>query len=42
MYFAMGEHDVILIVDVPDIVTAAALSLAVSATGLFEPRPPRC
>jgi uncharacterized protein with GYD domain len=36
MYYAMGEHDVILIVDVPDIVTAAALSLTVSATGLVR------
>ena len=36
MYFAMGEHDVILIVDVPDIVTGAALSLGVSATGLVR------
>jgi uncharacterized protein with GYD domain len=36
MYFAMGEHDVILIVDVPDVVTGAALSLGVSATGLVR------
>jgi uncharacterized protein with GYD domain len=36
MYFAMGEHDVVLIVEVPDIVTAAALSLGVSATGLVR------
>lgn len=36
MYFAMGEHDVILIVDVPDIVAGAALSLGVSATGLVR------
>lgn len=36
MYFAMGEHDVILIVDVADIVTGAALSLGVSATGLVR------
>jgi uncharacterized protein with GYD domain len=34
----LGEHDVILIVDVPDIVTAAALSLGVSATGLVRTR----
>jgi uncharacterized protein with GYD domain len=38
MYFAMGEHDVVLIVDVPDIATAAALSLGVSATGLVRTR----
>ena len=36
MYFALGEHDVILIVDVPDITTGAALSLAVSSTGLVR------
>lgn len=36
MYFALGKHDVILIVDVPDIATGAALSLAVSATGLVR------
>ena len=36
VYFALGEHDVILIVDVPDIVTGAALSLTVSATGLVR------
>jgi uncharacterized protein with GYD domain len=36
MYFAMGEHDVILIVDVPDIVTGAALSFGVSVTGLVR------
>ena len=36
MYFAMGENDIILIVDVPDIVTGAALSLSVSATGLVR------
>jgi uncharacterized protein with GYD domain len=36
MYFALGEHDVILVVDVPDIVTGAALSLTVSATGLVR------
>lgn len=36
MYFALGERDVILIVDVPDIVTGAALSLGVSASGLVR------
>jgi len=36
MYFALGDHDVILVVDVPDIVTGAALSLTVSATGLVR------
>jgi uncharacterized protein with GYD domain len=37
-YFSMGEHDVVLIVDVPDIVTAAAISLNVSAAGLVHTR----
>jgi uncharacterized protein with GYD domain len=36
MYFALGDHDVVLIVDMPDIVSGAALSLAVSATGLVH------
>ena len=35
-YFAMGERDVSAIVDLPDAVTAAALSLAVSASGLVR------
>ena len=35
-YFAMGKRDVIAIVDLPDAVTAAALSLAVSASGLVR------
>ena len=36
MYFALGDRDVVLIVDVPDLVTGAALSLAVSASGLVR------
>jgi uncharacterized protein with GYD domain len=36
LYFALGERDVILIVDVPDIVTAAALSVSVAASGLVR------
>ncbi len=36
MYFALGEHDVLLIADMPDIVTSAAMSLRVSATGLVR------
>jgi uncharacterized protein with GYD domain len=38
LYFALGEHDVVGIVDLPDIVSIAALSLAVSATGLVRIR----
>jgi uncharacterized protein with GYD domain len=33
-YYAFGEHDVILIVDMPDNTRMASLSLAVSAAGL--------
>jgi len=36
MYFCLGERDVILIVDVPDVVTGAALALSVSASGLVR------
>ncbi|HXW06967.1 MAG TPA: GYD domain-containing protein [Vicinamibacterales bacterium] len=32
-YFAFGESDVYIIMDAPDNVTAAAVSLAVNATG---------
>ena len=33
VYYCLGERDVIVIVDVPDTVTAASLGLAVSASG---------
>jgi uncharacterized protein with GYD domain len=36
IYFATGENDVVMIVDVPDLVTAAALSFTVSASGLVR------
>jgi uncharacterized protein with GYD domain len=32
-YFALGESDVYVIVDVPDTISGAALSLAVNASG---------
>ena len=32
-YFAFGEYDVVTIADVPDNVTAAALSMGIAATG---------
>ena len=35
-YYAFGEADVYVIIDVPDAVTAAAVSLAVNATGKVE------
>lgn len=38
MYFAFGKHDVVTIADVPDNVTAAAMALAVSATGTATTR----
>jgi uncharacterized protein with GYD domain len=37
-HFALGEHDVIVIIDLPDVGAAAALSTAVSATGLVRTR----
>ena len=35
-YFALGEHDVYLIADLPDNVSATALGIATSATGLVR------
>jgi uncharacterized protein with GYD domain len=35
-YFAFGENDVYGILDVPDNVTAAALALSVSASGMIK------
>jgi uncharacterized protein with GYD domain len=35
-YFALGEHDTVVIVDLPDAVSATALALAASATGLVR------
>ena len=32
-YFALGEHDVYVIADLPDTVTATAVSLTVNASG---------
>jgi uncharacterized protein with GYD domain len=36
MYGALGEHDGVLILDLPDAVSAAALAMAVSATGMVR------
>lgn len=36
VYFALGEHDVVIIAELPDVVSVAALSLGVSATGLVR------
>ena len=33
MYFCFGDHDCIVIADLPDSISAAALSIAVSSTG---------
>lgn len=38
LYYAFGEDDVIVILDLPDNVGAAALALAVSASGLVRLR----
>ena len=36
MYFTFGDADVVAIIDLPDAVAAAALSLTVSASGAVE------
>lgn len=38
LYYALGEDDVYVIVDLPDNVTAGAVGIAVSATGLVRTR----
>lgn len=35
-YFSLGKHDVVAIVDVPDNVSVAAVSLAIGAAGGFR------
>lgn len=35
-YYAFGEHDVVLVYDAPDNVSAAAISLAVTASGAIK------
>jgi uncharacterized protein with GYD domain len=38
IYYALGEDDVFVIVDLPDSATAAAIGVAVSATGMVRTR----
>lgn len=38
IYFTFGEDDLVVIADVPDNVSAAAISLTVGATGAFNLR----
>jgi uncharacterized protein with GYD domain len=38
IYYAFGEHDVVIIADLPDNVAASALSLTASASGLVRTR----
>jgi len=38
LYYALGEDDAYVIVDLPDNVSAAALGIAVSAAGAASPR----
>ncbi|WNM36082.1 GYD domain-containing protein [Streptomyces sp. Li-HN-5-11] len=38
MYFAFGEDDLVMIVDFPDAVSMAAVSLTVKATGALHTR----
>ncbi len=37
-YYCFGKYDVVVVVQVPDNVSAAALALAVGATGLVQTR----
>jgi len=36
VYFTFGDHDVVIIAELPDSVTAAALAITVSASGLVH------
>lgn len=36
MYFALGDYDVVTIIDMPDAVTGAALGMRISASGLVR------
>ncbi|MEU6064535.1 MULTISPECIES: GYD domain-containing protein [Streptomyces] len=38
MYFAFGQDDIVLIIDLPDPVSMAAISLAVKASGALHTR----
>jgi uncharacterized protein with GYD domain len=38
MHFSLGDRDVIIVVDLPDTVAAAALGAAVAASGLLTTR----
>lgn len=38
MYFAFGEEDIVLIIDLPDPVSMAAISLTVKASGALHTR----
>jgi uncharacterized protein with GYD domain len=38
MYFSLGDHDVVLILEMPDIIAGSALAFAVSASGLVRTR----
>ena len=35
-YFALGEHDAVLIIDAPDNVTVASASMAINASGAVQ------
>ena len=37
-YYTLGDNDAVVIIDVPDNVSAAAISLAVAASGAFRGR----
>jgi len=38
IYYSLGEYDVVLTIEVPDIIAGTALAVAVSASGLVRTR----
>jgi uncharacterized protein with GYD domain len=36
MYFCLGDNDVVAVIDVPDLSTATALAVSISASGLVR------
>ena len=36
VYFALGEYDIVVIADLPDIISATALSVGIAASGLVR------
>jgi uncharacterized protein with GYD domain len=38
MYFSLGDRDVVLMIEMPDMIVGTALAIAVSASGLVRTR----